>query len=157
MKKKTNKEKVDIKNRRAYFDFEITDKYEAGIMLTGSEVKSIRTGKVTLGEGFCFISAKGELFIRNIHISEYSHGSDNNHEPTRTRKLLLHKRELEKIHAKVKEKGVTIIPLRLYEGNRGILKMEIGIGKGKKTVDKRQNIKEKENKRQIDRVLKQYK
>lgn len=149
-------ERINIKNRRAYFDYEILDKFEAGIMLTGTEVKSIRDGKASIAEAYCYITSKGELLIRNMHIAEYTQGSHNNHDTTRLRKLLLHKREIEKIQNKVKEKTMTIIPLRVYLNDRGIAKMEIGVGRGKKTFDKRDSIKAKENKRNLDRVLKRF-
>ncbi len=148
---------INIKNRRAYFDFEILEKFEAGIMLTGTEVKSIRDGKASIAEAYCFVTSDGELFIKNMHIAEYTEGSHNNHDTTRLRKLLLHKREIERIQNKAKEKTMTIIPLRVYLNDRGIAKMEIGIGRGKKQFDKRQTIKEKENKRNLDRVLKRFK
>lgn len=145
--------KINIKNKKAYFDYEIVDKYKAGIMLTGTEIKSVREGKVTLTDGFCFFK-KNELFVRNVHIAEYTLGTYANHDPVRQRKLLLTKKELTKIHAKVTEKGFTIIPLSMFVSDRSIAKMEIGIGRGKKTHDKRDTIKNKENKRELDRVLK---
>lgn len=153
-----SKNDIQIKNRRAYFDFEILDKFDAGIKLKGTEIKSIREGKANINEAFCIMNKKLELFVKNMYIGEYSHGSPAfNHEPLRERKLLLHKKELERLYDKSREKGLTIIPLRLYINERSFAKLEIGLGRGKKSFDKRESIKEKENKRNIDRILKQYK
>lgn len=146
---------INITNRRAYFDFEILEKLTAGIMLTGTEIKSIREGKANINEGFCFIH-KDELFIRNMHITEYSHGSHYNHEPLRQRKLLLTGKEIKKWGNKVKEKGLTIVPLKVLINERGYAKMEIGLAKGKKTHDKRETLKAKDSKREMDRVMKRY-
>jgi len=141
------------KNKKAWFDFEIIEKFTAGIMLTGTEIKSVREGKVNLTDGFCFFK-KNELYVRNIHIAEYTLGTYSNHDPVRQRKLLLTKRELKKIHAKISEKGLTLIPLAVIISERGLAKLEIGLAKGKKTHDKRQTIKEKDSKKEIDRALK---
>jgi len=148
-------DKIDIKNKKAYFEYNILDKYIAGIKLQGTEIKSIRESKVNLGDGYCFFR-KGELWIKNMHISEYSKGTHFNHEPLRDRKLLLNKKELRKIETKVKEKGITIIPLRMFISERGYAKLEIGMGTGKKLHDKRQSIKDKEVKREMDRTMKKY-
>lgn len=144
---------INIKNRRAYFDFEITDTYDAGIMLTGTEIKSIREGMANINDAYCFFK-KEELWVKNMHISEYKEGSYNNHDPIRNRKLLLSRRELDKLQKKVDQKGVTIVALRLFISGRGFAKLEIGLAKGKKSHDKRHSIKEKENKRQLDRIMK---
>lgn len=150
-------ENLNIKNRRAFYDYEILDKYEAGMKLTGTEIKSIRDGKASIAEAYCFVTSKGELFVKNMHIAEYVQGSHYNHDTTRQRKLLLHKREIERIQNKVKEKTFTIVPLRVFINDRGFAKMEIGVGRGKKSFDKRQSIKAKENKRNLDRVMREYK
>jgi SsrA-binding protein len=127
---------MEIKNRQAYFEYYIDDKYVAGIVLTGTEVKSLREGKASFNDSYCIFN-KGELWIKSFHISEYSHGTVNNHDPVRERKLLLSKRELKKLEAKIKEKGYTIIPLRLFFNEKNLAKLEIGLAKGKKLHDKR--------------------
>jgi SsrA-binding protein len=142
-----------IKNRKAYFDFELFDTYTAGVMLTGTEIKSVREGKVNLSDGFCFFK-KEELYVRNLHITEYSHGAYANHDPLRQRKLLLNKRELRKIQAKVKEKGFTIVPTSMFVSERGFAKIEIALARGKKTHDKRESIKARDTKKEIDRAMK---
>ncbi len=145
--------KVYIKNKKAFFDFEIVDKYTAGIQLAGTEIKSVRESKVNLTDGFCFFK-KDELYVRNIHIAEYTLGTYANHDPVRQRKLLLNKRELKKIHGKIKEKGFTIIPVAMFISERGLAKLEIALARGKKTHDKRDSIKERDNKRELGRVMK---
>ncbi len=147
---------INITNRRAYFDFEILEKLTAGILLTGTEIKSIRAGKANINDGFCFVHGE-QLYIRNMHITEYSHGSHYNHDPLRQRTLLLNKKEIVRWGNKVKEKGLTIVPLKIFISDRGFAKLEIGLAKGKKTHDKRETIKAKDSKREIDRVMKQYK
>lgn len=147
--------KINIHNKRAGFDFEIIQKFDAGIMLTGSEVKSIRDGGGSISEAYC-IMRDGELYLKNMNIPEYSHGSYANHEPMRLRKLLLKKRELERIDAKMRERGFSIIPIRIHFSDRGHAKVEIGLGRGKKKFDKRDSLKQKETKREMDRVLKKY-
>jgi SsrA-binding protein len=142
-----------IKNKRAYFEFEILDTYTAGIMLTGTEIKSVREGKVNLSDGYCFFK-KDELFVRNIHITEYSHGAYANHDPLRQRKLLLTKRELRKIQSKVKERGFTIVPVKMFVSERGFAKLEIALARGKKTHDKRESIKARDTKKEMDRAMK---
>ena len=144
---------MEIKNRQAYFEYFIDDKYVAGIMLTGTEVKSLREGKANFNDSYC-IFQKGELWIRSFHISEYSHGTVNNHDPIRERKLLLNKRELKKLEAKIKEKGYTIIPLRLFFNEKNLAKLEIGLGKGKKLHDKRETIKQRDTERELKRYVK---
>ena len=144
---------MEIKNRSAYFEYFIDDKYVAGIVLTGTEVKSLREGKANFKDTYC-IFHKGELFLRSFHISEYSHGTVNNHDPIRERKLLLNRRELRKLDAKLKEKGYTIVPLRLFFNEKNLVKVEIGLGKGKKLHDKRDTIKQRDTEREIKRYLK---
>ncbi len=151
-----SQQNVNISNRRAYFDFEILDKLTAGIMLTGTEIKSIREGKANINEAFCIVTKDDELFIRNMHITEYSRGSYYNHEPLRPRKLLLNKKEIVRWGSKIKEKGLTLVPLKVFLSDRGFIKIEIGLAKGKKTHDKRDSIKAKDSKREIDRVMKRY-
>ena len=129
------------------------EKFTAGIQLMGTEIKSIRESKAEISSAFCVLS-KGELLIKNMHVSEYSFGNVNNHEPLRDRKLLLNKKELNKISKKTSEKGLTIVPLRLFIGKRGFAKIEIAIGKGKKLHDKRESIKSRDAKRTIDRAMK---
>jgi SsrA-binding protein len=144
---------MEIKNRHAYFEYFFDDKYVAGIVLTGTEVKSLREGKANFNDSYC-IFHKGELWIRSLHISEYSHGTINNHDPVRERKLLLNKRELKKLQAKIKEKGYSIIPLRLYFNEKNLVKLEIGLGKGKKLHDKRETIKQRDTDRELKRYVK---
>lgn len=148
-------EKIEFKNRKAAFQFFLLDTYVAGIQLLGTEIKAIREGKANISDAFCFL-VKQELFVKNLHISEYSHGAYANHEPTRVRKLLLNKRELKKIEYKLKEKGLTIIPVKLFVNEKGLAKMEISIAKGKKLFDKRDTIKTKDVKRQLDRIKKNF-
>ncbi|MGN6163850.1 MAG: SsrA-binding protein SmpB, partial [Flavisolibacter sp.] len=125
----------------------------AGIMLTGTEVKSLREGKANFNDSYC-IFHNGEMWIRSFHISEYSHGTVNNHDPIRERKLLLNRRELKKIEAKLKEKGYTVVPLRLFFNEKNLVKLEIGLGKGKKLHDKRESIKQRDVQREIKRYIK---
>ncbi len=148
--------KINIKNKRAEFDFEIIDRFDAGIMLTGSEIKSIRDGGGSIAESFCYLR-DGQVYIKNMNIPEYSHGTYANHEPARLRKLLLTKRELTRIETKMKERGYTLIPLRVYISDRGFAKIQIGLGRGKKKFDKRESLQKKDVKRDIDRALKKYK
>ena len=142
--------KVNIKNRKASFEYQFIDKYVAGIMLLGTEIKSLRDNKASISDAHC-VFIDNELFVKNLHISEYSNGGQNNHEPKRQRKLLLNKQELSKIIGKVKEKGMTIIPIRLFINEKGKAKLEITLAKGKKIYDKRESIKEKDQKRDIAR------
>lgn len=141
---------IIIKNKKASFEYIFLSTYKAGIMLTGTEVKSIREGKATLNESFC-IFINEELWLKNMHISEYKQGSYNNHEPKRIRKLLLNKGEITKIRSKTKEKGITIIPVRLFFNERGIAKVEIALARGKKMFDKREDIKKKDIERELSR------
>jgi SsrA-binding protein len=144
---------MEIKNRQAYFEYYIDDKYVAGIMLTGTEVKSLREGKASFNDSYCIFHNE-ELWIRSFHISEYSHGTVNNHDPIRERKLLLNRRELKKLAAKIKEKGYTIVPLRLFFNEKNLAKVEIGLAKGKKLHDKRESIKQKDTEREMKRYIK---
>lgn len=141
--------KINIKNKKAYFNFEIIDKYEAGLELLGTEIKSIREGKASLNDAYCKFM-DGELWVL-MSISEYSHGGVYNHEPNRRRKLLLTKRELKKLDRKTQDSGLTIIPLNLYIDNRGYAKMAIALAKGRKKYDHRQVIKERDSKRELSR------
>ena len=143
---------VNIKNKRATFDYAIGDTYTAGIVLTGTEIKSIRLGKASLADTFCYVS-NGEVWIKNMYIAEYFYGTYNNHEARRDRKLLLNKKEIAKIEKNGKESGFSIVPLRLFINDRGLAKIVIGIGRGKKEYDKRQSIKEREDQRSIARMF----
>jgi SsrA-binding protein len=144
---------LHIKNKKAYFEYHILEKYIAGIKLLGTEIKSIREGKANINDAFCtFIDS--QLFIRNMHIAEYSHGSFYNHESKRDRVLLLNKKELKKLREKGEERGFTIIPLHLFISDRGFAKLEIGLGQGKKIYDKRDTLKERDSKIEMDRALK---
>ncbi len=142
---------VEIKNRRAKYEYHIIQTYEAGIVLTGTEVKSIRDGKANINEAYCLFDKNNELWIKNMHISEYKLGYHYNHETRRDRKLLLKKSELKKLYRRVLEKGNTIVPLRVYFSERGIIKLEIAAAQGKKSYDKRHSIKEKDMKRDKSR------
>jgi SsrA-binding protein len=144
---------MEIKNRSAYHDYFIEDKYDAGMVLAGTEVKSIRDGKVSFVDSFCFFH-KGELWVRNMHIAEYKFGTTNNHLTVHDRKLLLNKRELIKLETKMKEKGFAIVPLRIFFNENGYAKLEIGLGKGKKYFDKRESIKKRDVQKEIKRYLK---
>jgi SsrA-binding protein len=144
---------ADIKNRSAFHDFFIEDKYDAGMVLTGTEVKSLRDGRASFNDSYCYFD-KGELWIKSLHIAEYSHGTVNNHDTIRIRKLLLRKKELLKMEAKIKEKGFTIVPLRIFFSEKGLVKMEIGLGKGKKLYDKRDTIKQRDTDREMKRYIK---
>ena len=144
---------MELKNRSAYFEYFIDNKYEAGMVLLGTEVKSLRSGRASFNDAYCLIH-KGEIWLKSLHIAEYSHGTVNNHDPIRDRKLLLQKREIKKIEAKLKEKGYTLIPLRIFYNEKGLAKIEIGLAKGKKLHDKRETIKKRETDREIKRLLK---
>ena len=144
---------INIKNKKAYFEFHILDTYVAGIRLLGTEIKSIREGKANINDSFCSFFDDG-LYLRNMHIAEYSHGSFYNHEAKRDRQLLLTKKELKKLRIKSEERGFTIIPLRMFISKRGFAKIEIALAQGKKDFDKRETIKERDSKRELARVLK---
>lgn len=147
------KNDIVIKNKRATFDYELIDKYQAGIVLVGTEIKSIRLGKASLVETFCYFN-DGELWVKGMNISEYFYGTYNNHAPRRDRKLLLNKKELSKIRRQTKETGFTIVPTKLFLNEKGLAKLEIAVAKGKKEYDKRESLKEKDDRRQMDRAMK---
>lgn len=144
---------INIKNKKASFEFELIDFYIAGIMLSGTEIKSIRQGKANLSDSYC-VFVQNELFVKSLHISEYTYGTHYNHEPKRDRKLLLNRQELNKLDKKLKEKGFTIVPVRLFIDENGLAKLEIALAKGKKFYDKRQDLKKKDDKREMDRMNK---
>lgn len=143
----------EIRNRSAYHEYYIEDKYDAGMVLMGTEVKSIREGKVSFVDSFCFFQ-KGELWVRNLHIAEYRFGTTNNHIAVHDRKLLLNKKELRKLEGNLKDKGYSIIPLRIFFNEKGLAKMEIGLGRGKKVHDKRDTIKQRDAEREMKKHLK---
>ncbi|MDD3788156.1 MAG: SsrA-binding protein [Petrimonas sp.] len=144
---------INIKNKRATFDYELVETFTAGIVLTRTEIKSIRSGKASLVDTYCFFE-RGEMWVRNMHIAEYFYGTYNNHETRRDRKLLLNRNELRKLTRMTKETGFTIIPTRLFINEKGLAKLVIAVAKGKKQYDKRQSLKEKEDKRAMDRMFK---
>jgi SsrA-binding protein len=144
------KKRLEISNRKAYHEYFFEATYVAGLVLAGTEIKSLRAGKASFNDSYCFFN-DGELFVKSLHISEYSFGTYTNHEPLQERKLLLNKKELRKLEGKIKEKGYSIIPLKIFLTDKGFFKMEIGLGKGKKLYDKRETIKERENDRDIKR------
>ncbi len=144
---------INIKNKKATFEYHILDTYTAGIRLLGTEIKSIREGKANINDSFCSFFDDG-LYIRNMHIAEYSHGSFYNHEAKRDRQLLLNKKELKKLKTKSEERGFTIIPLRIFISKRGFAKVEIALAQGKKDFDKRETLKERDSKRELARVMK---
>ncbi|MEO6490578.1 MAG: SsrA-binding protein SmpB, partial [Ferruginibacter sp.] len=141
---------LELSNKKAYYEYFFESKFIAGLVLQGTEIKSLRVGKASFNDSYC-VFQQGELFVKSLHISEYAYGTYTNHEPMQERKLLLNKRELVKLEAKTKEKGYSIIPLRIFISEKGLAKMEIGLGKGKKVYDKRNTIKERENDRDIKR------
>ena len=141
---------INIKNRQAGYEYELLDKYVAGIVLSGTEIKSIREGKVNLQDGYCYFN-NGELFVKGINITPYAQGTHYNHEATRERKLLLKRSEIKKLEGRM-EKGLTLVPLRMFINDRGFAKIEIALGRGKKLHDKRDSIKEREAKRELDRM-----
>ncbi|APG59978.1 SsrA-binding protein SmpB [Christiangramia salexigens] len=150
------KNSINIKNRKAKFNYEFLDKYTAGIKLAGTEIKAIRQGKASIAESFCEFQDH-ELYVINMNVEEYSHASHFNHNPKSERKLLLQKRELRKLEKEVTNSGLTIIPLRLFINDRGLAKLQISLAKGKKLYDKRETIKDRESKRRLDRIQKEYK
>lgn len=141
---------IQIKNKKAYFDYELVEKYIAGLVLTGTEIKSIRMGKASLVDTYCLFN-DGELYVRGMNIATYDYGTYNNHEPMRDRKLLLQKAELRKLLRKTKEKGFTIVPTRLFITEKGLAKLEIALARGKKEYDKRETIRERDLKRDMER------
>ena len=144
---------INIKNRRASFDYEFVDTYTAGIVLTGTEIKSIRLGKASLADTYCYF-VNGELWVKNMHVAEYFYGSYNNHVARRERKLLLTRKELRKLERASKNPGFTIVPVRLFINEKGLAKLVVALAKGKREYDKREALKEKEDKRSIDRMFK---
>jgi SsrA-binding protein len=152
-KDKDKGEKVVATNRKAFHDYHIEDRFEAGIMLRGTEVKSLREGLVNLRDSYASVN-HGEVFLHNCHINPYSHGNIMNHEPLRTRKLLLHQKEIIQLIGKTQQKGLTLIPLRIYFTPRGHAKVELALAKGKKQYDRRETIKEREAGREVERAMK---
>ncbi len=146
-------QKINIRNKRASFEFEFIETFTAGIQLFGTEIKSIRAGKASLVDSFCYFN-RNELFVKGMHISEYKFGSYYNHEEKRERKLLLNRKELDKLDRKTKESGLTIVPLKIFLNPKGFAKMDIAICRGKKHYDKRESLKQKDHKREIDRMMK---
>ena len=144
---------MELKNRSIYFEYFIDVKYIAGMILTGTEVKSLRSGKASFNDSYCQLH-QGDLWLKHLHIAEYSHGTVNNHEPLRDRKLLLQKREIKKIESRLKEKGFTLMPLRIFFNEKNLAKIEIGLAKGKKLYDKRETIKKRDVEKEMKRFLK---
>ncbi len=149
---KTMGEKLICSNKKAYHDYFIEEKLEAGLVLQGTEVKSLRAGKANLGDSFMLVR-DGEAYLHNLNISHYEFGNRQNHQPDRNRKLLLHRREIDRLYGRVREKGLSVIPLRLYFKN-GLVKVEIGLAKGKKLYDKREDLKAKDSHREMSQALK---
>jgi SsrA-binding protein len=148
--------RINIQNKRARFEYEILDQFTAGIVLTGTEIKSIRNSKASIAESFCEFNEKGELFAVNMYIEVYAFGTRFNHRPRGSRKLLLNKRELQKLHKEVRNTGLTIVPLKLYINEKGFAKLLIALARGKKRFDKRETLKDRDNKRNLDRVKKGF-
>lgn len=147
-----NFKEINIKNRRASFDYDIVETFTAGIVLTGTEIKSIRLGKASLADTFCYVN-NGEVWVKNMYIAEYFYGTYNNHNTRRERKLLLSRKEIRELQKNGREAGFTIVPLRLFINGRGLAKLVIGLARGKKEYDKRQSIKEREDKRDLARLF----
>ncbi len=150
-KKEKDPNNINIRNKKASFEFEFIDKYVAGIVLQGSEIKSIRDGRVNLQASYCIVR-NDEMFVRELHISPYEQASYLNHDPKRERKLLMSKREISKLQSKSQEKGLTIVPVRLFVTNKGLAKLEVALAKGKKVHDKRHDIKERDIKKDLERI-----
>ncbi|MBR2368300.1 MAG: SsrA-binding protein SmpB [Alistipes sp.] len=144
---------INIRNKRATFDYEILEEYVAGIVLVGTEIKSLRLGKASLVDSYCYFE-RGELWVRNVNIAEYTWGTCNNHVPKRDRKLLLNRKELNKLQRSLQDKGLTVVGLRLFINDRGLAKIAIGLARGRKTYDKREYIKQNDAKREMDKVMK---
>jgi SsrA-binding protein len=155
MAKKTKSTSVSISNRKARFEFELLEFFTAGIQLLGTEIKSLREGNANLAEAFCYVQQR-QVWVTGMFIAEYSYGSYNNHEPKRIRKLLLNKREIDKLESALQDVGVTIVPLKLFINSKGWAKIEIALARGKKLHDKRHDLKQKDDQRQMDRALKDY-
>lgn len=151
----SEQKKINIRNKRATFDYEILEEWIAGVVLVGTEIKSIRAGKVSMSDSYCFFD-RGELWIRGVNISEYAWGTCNNHTPRRDRKLLLTGRELDKLQRASQDKGLTIVGLRLFLNDRGLAKIVIGLARGRKTYDKREYLKQNDAKREMDKAMKNY-
>ena len=148
---------IHIKNKKARFEYELLEEFTAGIVLTGTEIKSIRNSKASIAESFCEFNDRGELFTVNMHIEEYAFGTRFNHKPKAQRKLLLNKKELKKLQREVQNSGLTIVPLRLFITDKGFAKLRIALAKGKKLYDKREAIKDRDNKRDLERIKKSFK
>ena len=148
--------KINIQNKKARFEYEILDEYVAGIQLTGTEIKSIRASKARITESFCEFNEAGELFVINMFIEEYSHGNFYNHKPKSARKLLLNKRELKKLRKEIQNVGLTIVPLKLFMTDKGWAKLNIALCRGKKLYDKRESMKDRDNKRDLARIKKNF-
>jgi SsrA-binding protein len=153
MQMQASQNKINIRNRKASFNYELVEKFTAGIVLGGTEIKSLRQGKANIADAFCYFR-EDELWVRGMHIAEYSFGSYNNHDPARERKLLLTKRELGKLKRKSQEKGFTIVATRLFVNERGLAKLEIALARGKREYDKRQDIKDRDSKKELARLKK---
>ena len=151
------KKSVNILNKKAGYLYELLDSYTAGIVLTGTEIKSIRAGKASIAESFCEFNENSELFVVNMNVQEYDYGNHFNHKPKAERKLLLNKKELQKLEKEVNNSGLTIIPTKLFINEKGFAKLRIALAKGKKLFDKRESIKDRENKRNLDRIKKNFK
>ena len=151
------KKSVNILNKKASYLYELLDSYTAGIVLTGTEIKSIRAGKASIAESFCEFNENSELFVVNMTVQEYDYGNHFNHKPKAERKLLLNKKELQKLEKEVNNSGLTIIPTKLFINEKGFAKLRIALAKGKKLFDKRESIKDRENKRSLDRIKKNFK
>lgn len=156
MSKEKKKPNLEILNRKAIYEYHFVQEYNAGIVLTGTEVKSIRDGNANLSDAYCIFD-QGELWVRNLFVAEYKYGTDANHLPRRNRKLLLRRPEMRKLERGIKEKGSTIVPFKIFFSERGLAKLTICLAKGKKSFDKRETIKDRESKRELDRVNKAYK
>jgi len=151
------KKSINILNKKARYSYDLLDTYTAGIVLSGTEIKSIRASKASISESFCEFNDSGELFVINMTVQEYDHGNHFNHRPKAERKLLLNKKELRKLEKEVKNTGLTIIPTKLFINEKGFAKLKIALAKGKKLFDKRETIKDRENKRNLDRIKKNFK
>lgn len=147
---------VNIQNKKARFEYELIDQYTAGIVLTGTEIKSIRNSKASIAESFCEFNDRGELFAVNMYVEEYAFGTRYNHKPRNARKLLLQKRELKKLEKEVQNTGLTIVPLRLFINDKGFAKLLIALARGKKLYDRRETLKDRDNKRNLDRIKKKF-
>lgn len=152
-----NQKDINIKNRRATFDYEILETFTAGIVLTGTEIKSIRAGHASLVDTFCYVSAAGEIWVKNMNIATYFYGSYNNHEARRDRKLLLNRKELNKLQRSLQDRGLTIAGLRMFLNERGLVKIVIGLARGRKAYDKREYLKENDARREMDKAMKTHK